>query len=66
MHDARILREGSVWRTFEGNPRPIDGFILGDSAYPLCEWLLTPFINPQKPTEVAYSFRQHESDNRKG
>ena len=55
VHDARILREGSVWRAFEGNPRPIDGFILGDSAYPLREWLLTPFIIPQTQPEVAYN-----------
>ena len=36
-HDARILREGVVWRAFEANPRPLEGFILGDSAYPLRE-----------------------------
>ena len=55
VHDARILREGAVWRALEQNPRPVDGFLLGDSAYPLREWLLTPFINPHTPPEVAYS-----------
>ena len=55
VHDARILREGAVWRALEQNPRPVDGFLLSDSAYPLREWLLTPFINPHTPPEVAYS-----------
>ena len=31
-HDAHILSEGAVWRAFEVNPRPLDDYILGDSA----------------------------------
>ena len=44
-HDANVLRESQLWRSFEvaGN-RPFDGaVILGDSAYPLRQWLITPF-----------------------
>ena len=54
-HDARILRDGAVWRAFEANPRPLDGYILGDSAYPLRDWLLTPFMNPQTRPENLYT-----------
>ena len=44
-HDANVLSESLLWRSFEdaGN-RPFDGaVILGDSAYPLRQWLITPF-----------------------
>ena len=44
-HDAGVLRESSLWRSFEVNKvRPFrDAVILGDLAYPLREWLITPF-----------------------
>jgi hypothetical protein len=44
-HDANVLRESLLWQSFEeaGN-RPFEGaVILGDSAYPLRQWLITPF-----------------------
>ncbi|KAK7497537.1 hypothetical protein BaRGS_00011177, partial [Batillaria attramentaria] len=53
--DARILRESSVWRNFEMQPPLLDGFILGDSAYPLLNWLLTPFLNSQTVAERRYN-----------
>ena len=43
VHDARMLRESALWRMFENQPPILDGIILGDSAYPLREWLMTPF-----------------------
>jgi hypothetical protein len=44
-HDGHVIRHSSLWRSFEidGN-RPFPGAILlGDSAYALRPWLLTPF-----------------------
>ena len=44
-HDARVLRESSLWQAFEiESNRPFPGAVLlGDSAYPLTEWLITPY-----------------------
>jgi hypothetical protein len=40
----QVLRESSLWETFEGGARPFPGaVILGDSAYPNRDWLVTPF-----------------------
>jgi len=40
-----VLRESSLWTTFEEHQqRPFpEAVVLGDSAYPLTEWLITPF-----------------------
>ena len=32
-----------------------DGLILGDSAYPLRDWLMTPILNPQTDQERRYN-----------
>lgn len=50
-HDSHVMQESSLWREFERGWRPFDeAIILADSAYPLKEWLITPFRGvPQGP-----------------
>eukprot|EP00795_Rhopilema_esculentum_P003531 gene3531-2015_t len=54
IHDARVLRENSIYHTAErgdilNNPlayienQPVKPFIIGDGAYPLSSWLLKPY-----------------------
>ena len=45
VHDSEILRRSALFDAFEGNNRPINGFLLGDSGYR--DWWLTPVRNPQ-------------------
>uniref|UniRef100_A0A8C5DII3 Putative nuclease HARBI1 n=1 Tax=Gouania willdenowi TaxID=441366 RepID=A0A8C5DII3_GOUWI len=53
VHDARILRESALYRKLQTN-RP-DGIILGDSAYPLLPWLMTPFLAPNTPEQAHFN-----------
>ena len=55
VHDARMVRESSLWRVFENQPPVLNGVMLGDSAYPLREWLMTPFLNPNNVQERRYN-----------
>ena len=46
VHDARVFRNSPICREVEVNPDnyfPGNSHILGDAAYPLKRWLLTPF-----------------------
>ncbi|XDV23817.1 hypothetical protein PO909_028214, partial [Leuciscus waleckii] len=53
VHDARILRESTLYRDLQTN-RP-DGIILGDSAYPLLPWLMTPFLTANTPAQARFN-----------
>jgi len=55
-HDSRVLRCSSLWKTFEEQgQRPFDGAVLlGDSGYPLRDWLLTPYADPD-PDQARYN-----------
>ena len=53
VHDARILRESALYRELPSN-RP-DGIILGDSAYPLLPWLMTPFLAATTPAQARFN-----------
>ncbi|XP_041374252.1 putative nuclease HARBI1 [Gigantopelta aegis] len=55
-HDTFIWNNCKLSEDFEnGN---IHGYLLGDSAYPLRPWLLTPIANPQNAAEDRYN-RHH-------
>ena len=58
VHDARILRESTLFQDFEGVRKPIEGVLLGDSGYMARDWLLTPLANPTTPAETSYNFHQ--------
>lgn len=49
LHDARVRRRSPLSRANEERIRqqlfPNEPFIIGDSAYPLCDWILCPFKN---------------------
>uniref|UniRef100_A0AAY5KR23 Putative nuclease HARBI1 n=1 Tax=Esox lucius TaxID=8010 RepID=A0AAY5KR23_ESOLU len=53
VHDARILRESALYRDLQTN-QP-DGIILGDSAYPLLPWLMTPFLTANTPAQARFN-----------
>ncbi|XP_061074477.1 putative nuclease HARBI1 isoform X2 [Conger conger] len=59
-HDSFILRHSSVGRRLEAGAVP-DGWLLGDSGYPLKQWLLTPFPNPQSAEERNYNMRHSQA-----
>ncbi|CAI6355524.1 unnamed protein product [Macrosiphum euphorbiae] len=65
VHDARVLRNISLWAKMESDWRPIEnGIILGDSAYPLRDWLIPPTIrNPNDAAELSF-VRRHKKTRR--
>jgi hypothetical protein len=44
VHDARVFRHSSLYRRMEWQNIFPNAVILGDSAHPLKEWLMTPLI----------------------
>ena len=58
-HDSRVLRCSSLWHSFEvQRQRPFPGVVLlADSGYPLRDWILTPFPDPD-PDQARYN-RSH-------
>lgn len=52
------MQNCSLSEKFEN--KQIDGWLLGDSGYPLKPWLLTPFLNPSSNGEEKYN-RCHKS-----
>ncbi|XP_055301640.1 putative nuclease HARBI1 [Sitodiplosis mosellana] len=68
VHDARALRVSSLWRSWETNHwRPFrNAVILGDSAYPSMNWLLTPTILQQNiRPELAVGIEMYRQNHRK-
>ena len=52
-HDSFILRQTALWDKFE--TRHGKGFILGDSAYPCRNWLLTPYLNADSDAKERFN-----------
>ena len=48
-HDARVFRNSALCQRMDSGQLPLiqDGLIIGDSAYPLKSWLVTPFRDRQ-------------------
>ncbi|CAC5420129.1 HARBI1 [Mytilus coruscus] len=51
-HDAFILQQSGLFRHMEALVD--NGWLLGDSGYPLKSWLLTPLGNPSTPQELRF------------
>ena len=65
VHDARVLRNSTLAQRMENGWRPFpQAVILGDSAYPLQEWLIPPLHgNPQGQEQAEFN-RRHRSTRR--
>ena len=56
VNDARILRKSTLCNKFEAGWRPYpNAIILGDSAYPLKEWLIPPLRHPLTEAEERFN-----------
>ena len=69
MHDARVLRNSSIYdRAEQGNilragpihrigPHEIQPYLVGDSAYPLSRWLQKPYPEGTRdPNEIQFNY----------
>lgn len=64
-HDARVLRNSGLFRRMESGWRPIaNGIILGDSAYPLKDWLIPPIVKDCNDEANIRFLRAHKSTRR--
>uniref|UniRef100_A0A8C6WLY0 DDE Tnp4 domain-containing protein n=1 Tax=Neogobius melanostomus TaxID=47308 RepID=A0A8C6WLY0_9GOBI len=52
--DSSILEKSEIPSIFESDP-PLDGRLLGDTAYPLKTWLVTPFSKPKTKPELSFN-----------
>lgn len=52
-HDSRIFTESTLAVKLASGD--YDGLLLGDSGYACQPWLMTPFLSPSSPAEVAYN-----------
>jgi len=55
-HDSHVLQSSSLWRDFDQGWRPFENAVLlADSAYPVKEWLLTPFRGAAEGPQARYN-----------
>ncbi|XP_058833434.1 putative nuclease HARBI1 [Topomyia yanbarensis] len=53
VHDARIWRNSDIYNTIHENES--GAILLGDEAYPLTPWLMTPYRNPVSDPHKKYN-----------
>ena len=58
-HDAHVLRQSEVYEKFSNGEMP-NSWLLGDSGYPLYDWLLTPYNNPVGDAQIRYNTSHKE------
>lgn len=64
-HDSGVLMATGLWTTFEGGFRPFLGAVLlGDSAYPLRDWLMTPFRSTVAMTPAMSKYQNAHTKTR--
>lgn len=61
-HDANIFDNSSLRAKFEWGELP-QGYLVGDSGYPLRSYLLTPVSNPENDREVNYNTSHVQARN---
>ena len=67
VHDSRVFSNSDIFFNFSTNPLEYcsdGGFLLGDSAYPLSAFLLTPYKDYGNLTEVQKKFNYVQSSSR--
>ena len=63
VHDARVLRQSDLW--LNGlNMCNQTNHILGDAAYPVRRWLLTPYRDNGHLTQQQKRYNEYHSSNR--
>ena len=64
VNDARVLRNSTLFERFQNGWKPFpNAVILGDSAYPLKDWLIPPLISPTTRAEQRFNVA-HKSTRR--
>ena len=63
-HDGHVIRYSQLWRNFEDGNLPFPGAVLlGDSAYALRPWLLTPFPGLPEGAKLRYNIAHVRTRN---
>ena len=64
VHDARVFRQCDLYTHLDAGNLPEDQHLLGDSAYGLTMYMITPYRNNGHLTEVQKAFNRRHSSTR--
>ena len=64
IHDAKVLRHSNLWETGDAKCQFGNFHILGDGAYPLQRWLLTPYRDNGHLTQQELRYNEILSSKR--